>query len=46
MPIRKEGSATGKVIEIEDDDLIRKEAAVGPPWDDQDEQALADENQD
>lgn len=43
MPIRKEGSATGKVIEIEDDDLI-KTAAADPPWDDRDEQALAQES--
>lgn len=45
MPIRKEGSMTGRVIEIDDDSLI-KTAAADPPWDDQDEQALADENQD
>jgi hypothetical protein len=46
MPIRKEGSVTGKVIEIDDDDLIRKTAATDPPWDDTDEQALAQENAD
>lgn len=43
MPIRK--TAAGKVIEIENDDFISKTAAADdPPWGDQDEQELAQEN--
>lgn len=45
MPIRKEGSATGKIIEIDDDKLIKTAAPDDEwPWGNEDEQELADEN--
>lgn len=45
MAIRKTGSATGEVTGVEglDTEKIRRTAAA-EPWDNRDDQALADEN--
>lgn len=53
MSIRKTGAATGRVIEVEDGEVVLGSsgaitatgAVVHPPWADGDELALADENE-
>jgi len=44
MAIRKLGSATGEVTEVDGDDQIRRQASAGVPWGKDDEERLTREN--